>query len=171
MNPNQSLLEQLQIVPGFPPANLGAARTGDVVCLKNYRRCLIVFHGGIGTAGDDPTITVLQGTDVAFGTNKPLNFTDLYVKMDATHLTDVGQWTKVTRAATNTYVDTTSAEQEKLWAIEFKAEDLDIANGYDCIRASFADAGTANQIGAMLYILGDPVNSTAPEDMPSAIVD
>lgn len=171
MSPNLRLLEQVQIVPGFPPANLGSARTGDVVSLKNYRRCAIVFHAGIGTAGDDPTITVLQGTDVAFGTNKALTFTELYVKMDATQLSDVGQWTKVTQAAANTYVDATSAEQEKLWVIEFKAEDLDIANGYDCIRASFADAGTTNQIGAMLYILSDPVNSTAPESMASAIVN
>ncbi len=173
---NSRLLERLQIVSGFPPAALTTARTGDVVCLKGYRRCLVLFHAAIGLAGEDPTITILQGTDVAFGTNKPLDFTELYVKMDATHLTDVGQWTKVTRAlvagSTNTYTDATSGEQEKIWAIEFKAEDLDIKNDYDCIRAALADTGsTASQVGVIFYILGDPVNSMAPEQMASAIVD
>ncbi len=86
MEENTSLLQRLMIVPGFPPANLGTAKTGDVVCLKGYRRCLVVFHGGIGTAGEDPVITLAQGTDVAFGTNKPLTFTTIHVKMDATHL-------------------------------------------------------------------------------------
>jgi hypothetical protein len=172
MYPNARLLEQVQIVSGFPPAALTTARTGDVVCLKNYRRCLVLFHAAIGLAGEDPTITLLQGTDVAFGTNKPLNFTELYVKMDATHLTDVGQWTKVTQAAANTYTDATSGEQEKIWAIEFKAEDLDIDNGYDCIRAALGDTGsTASQVGVIFYILGDPWFTVAPENMPSAIID
>jgi hypothetical protein len=168
---NARLLERLQIVSGFPPASLTTARTGDVVCMKGYRRCLVVFHGAIGTAGDDPTITITQATDVAYSNPKALNFTEIYVKMDATHLTDVGQWTKVTQAASNTYTDATSAEQEKVWAIEFKAEDLDIKNDFDCIRAAIGDVGTNAQIGALFYILGDPVNSVAPADMLSAIVD
>ena len=168
---NSRLLERLQIVPGFPPASLTTARTGDVVCMKGYRRCLVLFHGALGTAGDDPTITLAQGTDVAFGTNKALTFTTIYVKMDATKLTDVGQWTKVTQVAAATYTDATSAEQEKMWAIEFKAEDLDVKNDYDCIRASISDVGTNAQIGYVMYILGDPVLSTAPESMLSAIVD
>ncbi len=169
---NIRLLERMQIVPGFPPAALTTARTGDVVSLKGYRRCLVLFHAAIGSAGEDPTITILQGTDVAFGTNKPLDFTEIFVKMDATHLSDVGQWTKVTQAASNTYTDATSGEQEKMWAIEFKAEDLDIENDYDCIRAALGDVGSvATQIGALYYLLSDPIFSKAPQDMEDAITD
>lgn len=171
MGPNESILNYVQIVSGFAPISLTAERTGDVVSLKNYRRCLVLFHKAVGTANDDPTITLLQGTDVAFGTNKALNFATLYVKQDPTSLGDVGQWTKVTRAATNTYTDTTSAEQQALWAIDIKAEDLDIANNYDCVRASISDVGTNAQLGDVLYLLYDPVISTAPADMASAIVD
>lgn len=171
MNENTRLLERLQVVPGFPPASLTTARVGDVVCMKGFRRCLVLFHGAIGTAGDDPTITITQALDVAYTSPKALNFTEIYVKMDATHLTDTGQWTKVVQAAANTYTDTTSAEQEKLWAVEFKAEDLDVNGGYDCIRAAISDVGTNAQIGAMMYILGDPVFSNAPENMASAIID
>lgn len=171
MSPNLSILEQCQIVSGFAPIALTTARTGDVVSMKKYRRCLVLFHKGIGTASDDPTITILQGTDVAFGTNKALNFTTIYVKQDPTTLADVGQWTKVTQSASNTYTDATSAERAALWAIDFKAEDLDIANDYDCIRASISDVGTNSQIGALEYILYDPIDMMAPESMASAIID
>lgn len=173
MNPNQRILEQLQIVAAFAPANLGSgAHTGDTVSLKNYRRCLVLFHKGIGASADDPTITLHQATDVAAGTNKALNFTTIYVKTDLTHLSDIGQWTKVTQAAANTYTDATAGESEIMWAIEFKAEDLDINNGYDCLYATVADAGTTTtNIGVIYYILGDPVFAEAPENMASAIID
>lgn len=171
MMPNASILERGQIVAGFAPNLLTTARTGDVVSLKNYRRCLVLFFKGIGTNGQDPTITILQGTDVAFGTNKALNFTTLYKKEDPTSLADVGQWTKVTQSAANTYTHTDAGEQEAIWAIDFMAEDLDIANDYDCIRAQISDVGTNTQYGCVLYILYDPIQLSAPESMPSAIID
>lgn len=171
MHPNLAVLEQMQIVSGLAPIALTTARTGDVVCMKGYRRCLVLFHKGIGGAGEDPTLTLLQGTDVAFGTNKALDFTTIYTKQDPTSLGDVGQWTKVTQSAANTYTDATSGEQAAMWAIEIMAEDLDIANNYDCIRASIGDVGSVSQIGEILYLLCDPLYGKAPEDMLSAIVD
>lgn len=171
MLPNVNILEAMQIAWGFGPIELTTARTGDVVSMKNYRRCLVLFIKGIGTAGQDPTITLAQGTDVAFGTNKALNFTTIYVKQDPTTLADVGQWTKVTQAAGSTYTDATSAEQAALWAIDIKAEDLDCANGYDCVRAAIGDVGTNTQLGALLYLLYDPYQMAAPESMASAITD
>lgn len=168
---NTSILERMQIQPAFAPAALTAAQTGDVVSMKNYRRLLVLFVKGIGTAGDDPTITLEQGTDVAFGTNKALTFTTIYEKADLTHFDDVGQWTKITQNAAGTYTDATSAEKAVVWAIEIKAEDLDIANNYDCVRASIGDVGTNAQYGVVLYLLADPVQMAAPESMPSAIID
>ncbi len=170
MNTNVSLLERAQIVVGFVPLALTTARTGDVVSLKNYRRCLVVFTKAAGTAGDDPTITLLQGTDVAFATNKALNFTKIYTKQGA-DLTAIAQWTKVTQAAGNTYTDATSAEVQAVWAIDVKAEDLDVANDYDCIRASISDVGTNAQLGVLHYIPYDPVQMTTPASMPGAIAD
>lgn len=171
MDPNKRILEQIMPVSAFPPANLGTARTGDVVSFKNYRRIAVLFHKGIGPAGDDPVLTIEQGTDVAFGTNKALTFTTIYTKGDLTHISDIGQWTKVTQAAANTYTDLTSAEQEIQWAVEFKAEDLDINNGYDCIRAKLNDVGTTTSIGHITYLCADPIFSTAPESLASAIID
>ena len=171
MMENASPLEYTQVVPGFPPESLTTARVATPVSLKNYRRCVVRFTKGIGTAGDDPTITILQGTNMAFGTNKALPFTEIFVKQDLTTLNHVGQRTKVTQAAADTYTDTTSAEQQAQWEIAFKAEDLDVANGYTCIRAQIGKVGTNAQIGYLEYELSDPYFAGRPEDLPSALLD
>ena len=168
---NVSPLEYMQIVPGFPPESLTTAWVATPVSLKNYRRCVVVFSKGIGTAGDDPTITIEQGTDMAFGTSKALPFTEVFVKQDLTTLNHVGQRTKVTQAAADTYTDTTSAEQQAQWEIAFKAEDLDVANGYTCIRAKLGDVGTNAQLGYIYYILLEPYFAGPPEELPSALTD
>lgn len=153
---NALFVEQANIVPAFVPVNLSAAaNNGDYVSMKNYGRCVIVFFAGAGTAGDDPTLTVQQATAVAGTSAKALNFTRIDTKQGA-DLAAVGVFTTVTQAAGNTYTDATSAEVQKLWVIEIKAEDLDTANGFDCINASVADAdpdGTNAQLGCILYIL------------------
>lgn len=172
MNPNLSLLEQVQIVSGVAPIALTTARTGDVVSFKNYRRCLVLFHKGIGHANEAPTLTFAQGTDVAFGTTKALStITTGYTKADPTSLGDVGQWTKVTQAAGSIFTVSGSGDDAALWAFDIKAEDLDIANDYDCLRVSIGDVGSVSQIGDLTYILYDAVQMTAPESMPSAIID
>jgi hypothetical protein len=168
---NTLALERLQIAAGIPPIALTTARTGYAVSMKNYRRCLVLFFKGIGTASDDPTITLAQGTDIAFGTTKALTFTKVWVKQDLTKLSDVAQWTEVTQSAGATYTDATSAEQMALWAIEITTADLDVDNGYDCIRASISDVGTNAQIGCVLYIMLDPLYPAAPANMRGVIAD
>lgn len=168
---NSLILERIQIAEGILPIALTTARTGRVVSMRNYRRMGILFYKGIGTASDDPTITILQGTDIAFGTSKALDFADLWVKEDLTKLSDVAQWTKVSRAATNTYTHLTSAEQAVMWWVEFQQSDLDIKNGYDCIRASISDVGTNAQLGCVLYFGADPIYPAAPENMRGMVAD
>jgi hypothetical protein len=169
---NCNLLEHVQIVSGIIPIGLGTARVSDVVSLKNYRRCLVLFHKAIGANGEDPTLTFEQGTSVAFSTNKALSaITTVYRKEDPTTLADVGQWTKTTQAAAGTYTHTDAGERALMWAFDIKAEDLDIANNYDCIRVSINDVGTNTQLGDLIFILYDARQLAAPEDMASAIVD
>lgn len=165
---NQHILEKLQIASGFVPINIGSARSGDYVSMKGYGRCAIVFFGAAGPAGDDPVITVTQAINVAPSNAKALNFTRIDVKQGSA-LTSIGEFTTVTQAAANTYTDAAAAENQKIWVIDIKAEDLDLDNGYDCIAASIADAGTATQIAAMLYLLHEPRYADVP--LPSALVD
>lgn len=163
----KSLIEQGQVAAGFVPVNLAtAANAGDWVSLKHYGHVAIVFFKAAGAAGEDPTITVEQATAVAGTGNKALNFTTIHVKQGA-DLAAIGQFTKVTQSAGNTYTHTDAAEAQAIWVIEFDAADLDVANGYDCVQASVGDVGATAQVGALLYILSRP-RFTPP---PSAIVD
>lgn len=167
---NQHILEKIQVVSAFVPLALTTARTGDYVSLKGYGRCAVVFFAAAGTAGDDPTITVTQAQNVAgSGTVKALNFTRIDTKQGA-DLTAVGTFTTVTQAAGNTYTDLTSAEVQKIWVIDIKAEDLDIDGGFDCLKVAISDVGTNAQLGCGLYLLHEPRHNVNGV-LPSAIVD
>lgn len=160
------------IVPAFRPVDLmTAANSGDYISLKNAQGVLILFHSTIGTAGDDPTITVRQATTVAGGSVKDLAVvTEIFTKQAATDLTTIAGWTKVTQAAAATYTEATSAEQEALWAIQIEADQLDVDGGFDCIAANVADVGANAQLGACYYILYGLRHQATPENLPSSIV-
>lgn len=161
------LAEEVQIAAGFVPADLAGAggATGDWVSLKNHRHVAIVFIKAVGAAAEDPIITVQQATDVAGAGAKALTFTRIDRKRGADLFT-IGQFTRVTQAAANTY-NGDSGDLQELALIEFNAEDLDAEAGFDCVRATIADVGVTAQLGAMLYVLTSP-RHTPP---PSAIVD
>ena len=175
---NQHILEKLQIAQGFLPVDMSAgANAGDWVSLKNYGRVAIVLFKEPGTAGNDPTITLQQATDVSSTGAKALNITRVDKKQAASDLLAVGQFTKSTADdpetndtfSTNTWTNTDLAEQAAIIVIDVKAEDLDIDNGFDCVRVTIADVGTTGQLGALLYLLHEPRFATDP--LPSAIAD
>jgi hypothetical protein len=151
---NKHILDKLDFVSGVAPINLGSARSSDVISMKNHGRCAIVFHKAAGSASEDPTLTVLQAINVTPSSAKALNFTEIWTKQGT--LSSVGTWTKVEQAAGNTYTNTTASENEAVWVIDIKAEDLDVDNGYDCIQVTIADAGSVNQIGGLMFVLHEP---------------
>jgi len=164
---NQHFLEKVQIASGFVPVDLQTgANAGDWVNMENYGRCAVVFFAAVGTAGDDPTLTLLQATDVAGTGSKAVTFTRVDHKQGA-DLEAVGQFTEVSQTAANTYTDATSAEILKIWVVDIMAEDLDIDGGFSCLNAAVADVGLNAQLGCMLYMLHDPRIVTAA--LPSAI--
>jgi len=165
------LAETTQIVSGFIPVDMQtAANTGDYVSLKNYNHVAVVLFKAVGTAGDDPTLTIVQATDVtnSLSDAKALNFTTVWTEQ-ATVLTATGTFTKNTQTAANTYTEATSAEDAAIWMVEFDAQDLDLANDFDCIMASVGDVGSNAQLGCLLYILSEPRYAQATP--PSAITN
>lgn len=164
------LVEQMQFVEGFPPVDLQTgANSGDYVHLADYNHVAVIFVSGVGTNGDDPTLTIQQATDVSGTSVKALNFTTIYKKQAATNLSSTAAFTKVTQAAGNTYTNTDAAEQSAMWIVEFDASDLDVANGFDCLRATVADIGTNAQPGYLLYVLSEPRYNAQAANMPTAI--
>lgn len=162
----------IDLVAGVVPVDLQTAQTGDYISLKNAEGVLIVAFKGAGTAAQDPDFTLYQATTVAGGSAKVAAVIDtIYTKQGAA-LTAVGSWTKVTQTASETYsADATSAEEQAIYAIPVRADQLDVANGFDCIRVDVADVGNAAQLGCVLYLLYGLKYPSAPESLPSAIVD
>ncbi|MBI2803673.1 MAG: hypothetical protein HYX68_01655 [Planctomycetes bacterium] len=163
------MLDQLQIAAGFVPVDLSAgANNSDWVNLKAYARLLILFFKSAAASGtEDPTVTVLQATDVAGTGSKALNISRAWTKTDA-DLTTIGQFTAGS-PSTNTLTVASSAQQAAIWAIEVGAADLDRVNGFTCVRANVADVGTVAQLGCLLYILGEARQSDTPVLNASAL--
>ncbi len=162
------LAEEMQLVAAIIPVNLAtAANAGDWVSLKKYRHCSIIILKGIGIAGEDPVISVLQATAVAGTGSKALNTEKVWSKVGATALSAVGTFTEITQAAAATYTDLVAGENEALWVLVVDAEDLVVEGGFDCVSVSIADSGATAQLAAALYLLSEP-RHTPPG---SAIVD
>ena len=161
----------IDIIPAIVPLDLQTARDGDWVSLKNAKGCAVIVFKGAGTAGDDPSITIEQASDVAGTGAKALNaITEFYKKIGT--LTAVGSWTKVTQTADDLVtVDAVSAEAEGVWVFNVEADQLDVDNGFDCMRVRIADTGTNAQLGCSLYLLHGLRYPATPENLISAIVD
>ena len=160
--------ETTQVVAGFVPIDMQAgANDGDWVSLKKFRSCTILFFKAAGTAPDDPTLLVEQAENVAGLNAKGLDFTDIFVKQGT--LSSIGQFTRVTQTASNTYTEGTAAEKELIWIITLDVVELDINNGFSTLRARVADTGGNAQLGAILYLLTEP--RVAKEPLDSVIVD
>ncbi len=160
--------EESQIAVGFVPSDLAAAaQSGDWVSLKNYDHVAVIVSKAAGAVGEIPTLTIQQAQDVAGTGAKAINFTRIDVKNGA-DLFAIGQFTKVTQAAGNTYAPA-AGNTQLLAVVEFEGFELDKANGFDCIRATFADVGVTAQLASVLYLLGEA--RYAGQFPPSAIVD
>lgn len=166
-------LESAQIVGAIRPVDLSAAaNNGDWVSLANYKHAVVLFHSAIGTAGDDPTLTIKQAVDASGTSSKALNINSAkaFKKQAATNLLAVGQWSSASADVTaNAMTNDTSAEQEAMWVVEFDSDELDTDNGFFFIQASVADVGANAQLGACYYILTEPRYQAGPTGMPSAI--
>jgi len=170
MNLNNLFVEEAQIVSAIIPVDSqAAANNGDWVSLKNYERCAIIVFKAAGVAGDDPVITLKQAQDVSGTGVKALSkITRVDSKVGVQ--TGIGTFTTNTQAASDTYIDTVSAEAQGLFVVEIKAEDLDVNNGFDCLQLSIPDTGSAGaQLLCALYVLRGAKFGAVP--LPSAIVD
>lgn len=172
------LLEQAQIVTAFPPSDINSDADGDWVSLKNYNRCLVLFHKAAGSATDDPSIRLRQATDVSGTSAKALNFDHIYHKIGATALSAIGTFTRIDLDTATDDLDLVSVNStdlltdvgETLIGVEVKADDLDVTNGFDCLQLLIEgdDIGNSTYAAAM-YILYDP---RYPDATPlSAIAD
>lgn len=137
-----NLVERNQIVEAITPQTNGSALTGDYISMKEAGHVTVLVHVNQANAATC-AVTIEQATAVAGTSSKALaNAVPLYVVVDCA-TSDV--WAKQTAAVSYTTSVTT---KHKLVAFEIDAEDLDVANGFDCITVKVGASNAANIVSA-----------------------
>ena len=149
---NNARLDE-RVYPVVAAAGLLLTSTlGDTtyVSMKGYQRCQIIISIADGTTVTGSTITLKQATAVAGTDEKALAFTRMLAN------TDYGaSKTMVETAVTsNTFTTQTTNSKDSLYIIDVDASDLDVANGFDCLRVDgTGHAATASRGVVVLYNL------------------
>ena len=159
------LVEKSQIVAGFVPLDLQTQRDGDWVRLRDFNHLTVIFYKGIGAGGENPVVTLQQATDNNGTGAKALNFTEIWRKQGA-DVTTIGQFTKTTQAAGNTFTDV-AGNLQAIWVLEIDGDMLDVDGGFNYVRLTLNDVGVGAQLGCVLYILSEP--RFAEASPPSAL--
>lgn len=145
---NNNIIENFGIEGAAVPINTtGAAVTGQYVSLKGFGRLLVIIMQG-AWAGGTPAVTMKQATAIAGTGEKALSFATMWTKVAITGTT----WVR-TAVASNTF--NLPAVANTMSAIEINATDLDVANGFDCVRLDVASPGANADLICAIYILGD----------------
>lgn len=119
------------------------------VSMKSYRRLQIVISIADGTTVTGSTITLKQATTVAGGSEKALAFTRMLSSVD--YPTSALAETAVTA---NTFTTQTTNSKDSAYIIEVDSEQLDMANGFDCVRVDgTGHAATASRGVCVVYNL------------------
>ncbi len=162
------LFEKIQVIDmlGLGPVDLDTDRTLDYANVANYRRGLMIFTDGVGTAGDDWNFTVRQATTAAGGSVKDADIVDEYwLKQAATNVLSIAQFTRSTQTADALVAgDATSAEEVCTLVLDLDFSRLDTNNDFNFIGGTVTlDASGGAQYGSVVLVLYDP---RYPQDTP-----
>ena len=143
------LIDTAKIVFGSPLIGALATTNGDCdyVSLKGYERATIVIAVDNATTVTGGAITLKQATAVAGTSEKALAFASYFANID----TGASDTLTETTATSNTFTTDTTDNKNLLYVIEVHAADLDVANGFDCLRVD--SLLMANAVGFVQYIL------------------
>lgn len=146
---NLNLTDIAKIVQGSPIIGALATTNGDCdyVSMKNFDRCTIVISVDNATTVTGGAITLKQATAVAGTSEQTLAFSTMWANTDCA----AGDTLTETAVTSNTFTTATTDNKNLMYVIEVKAGDLDVANGFDCLRVD--SLSMANAVGNVLYIM------------------
>lgn len=162
----------IDAIMAIAPLDLQTARDGDYVSLKDAQGVLVLVIKGVGTDNDDPVISFQQASDVAGTGAKDLATIAEVFSKEAVDMTTLGVWTRETQTAGASFSPgDPAAQSQALYAFQIEADELDVDNGFDCVRVRIADTGVNAQLGAAVYLLYGLRYPGSPEKLPNSIVD
>src|SRR5215831_1750312 len=157
---NAQMIEQVGLVDAMGPVvPIGANPV--YVSLKGFDRCCVLLVVKNATTVTGSAIGLQQATAVAGTGAKTLNFTTAYRKLNTGPGATNDTWASFAVAG-NTFTTDATNSQEHLYAIEVNETDLDVNNGFDCMRVTVGN-GTATTIAA-LYLLYPSKKAPAPSE-------
>ncbi len=164
MSPNALLTEQAKLVAALGPI-LPSSSTPVYVSLKNYEKVTILIQIVNATTVTGSAITVKQATDVSnsLSDEKPVAFATARRNIDTDASDELDDFT----VSSNTFTTDVTNSKKLMYVIEIKADDLDVNNGFDCIRLGTGTA-VALDLSATYILWPAKFGKTVP---PSAIVD
>ena len=152
-----NIFEHGNVVSILYPSDMQTAVADDWIYMGNAHSIDIICFFGAGVANDDPDIHITQATTNSGGSEKGVNITRYYLKQGTLLSTSSigGTFTVTTQAASYVIsLDASSAETQQIVGIHVSADELDVTNGFDWIRASVPDTGSAGaKLGCILGIL------------------
>lgn len=142
---NGYLNEQAAIITGLAPITPSSS-TPDYVSMKGFSKLTIIILQDNATTVTGSAITVKQATDVANSASdeKAVAFTKRWTNAD----TGAGAALTETTVSSNTFTTQAVDNKNSIDIIEIDENDLDVAGGFDCVRA-----GTGNATSAVLSVL------------------
>ena len=145
----KKLVDIVKFVQGSPIIGALATTNGDCdyVSLKGYERCTIFITVDNATTVTGGAFVLKQASAVAGTGEKELAFDTMYANID-TAATDTLVETAV---VSNTFTSNTTDNKNLMYVIEVDAADLDVANGFDCLRVDVLLM--ANAVGQVSYLL------------------
>jgi len=129
----------------------GATYGGDkqFACLRGFTDFVIhFFFGNVATA--DSTITLKQAKNVGGSGAKELAFDTIWlVKSDAGDPVDQDKPVRTTVAA-NSFTVANATHDNHHMMVEMHASQLDVQNGFDCIRPNFVGGAGATLVAIVI---------------------
>jgi len=150
--------EHFKVVEGISNLTDGSARTSDAVCLKNCRRATAIctILGGAAAAMD---INPYQQTDVDNSLSDEKAFTNsLRWWMNAATTTS----DTLTAQTAATTMDTAATAANKMVIIQIDPVQLDVANGFDCVKIKTEGDSASNLISVVWLLETDYAQGTPP---------
>lgn len=144
-----SPLHDTKTIFGSPIIGALATTNGDCdyVSLKGYAGCLVKIFVDNATTVTGGAVTLKQATAVAGTNEQALAFSTMWANTDCA----AGDTLTEIAVTSNTFTTATTDNKNLLYIIDVKAEDLDVDNGFDCIRADLLLM--ANAVGLVEYEL------------------
>lgn len=161
---NLKLHEFAYPVTGLAPV-VPSSSVPDYISMKSVGRIGVVISVKNATTVTGSVITLKQATNVAAASEKALSFTSAWRNIDASGAG--GDILSEFTVSGDTFTTDNTNSKDLIYVIDINKDMLDIANGFDCVRAGTGNA-TAATVCVLYLLYGNRYDGTS---RPSAIID